>query len=240
MSSLILGAVMISGMRSAWMAIGMVVFAYYILMLRKDNKEMRGASIAIPVLSLLVIMMSYFLSPTVQDRVQRTLVMTEDIEAYAWYLKGREADINWLDYDHAQLAYDMYQAAVERDPDFVEALGKICHLGAWIYNTGHADQATLDGAGAAGEKALSLEADNFEALVDHSRQHQVGRDLVFDTGPDLVAVDEGQAEGAASWPGAEQEAAVRSAGEAGALGVGVIGEVLPEIVSVDGGEVAGH
>jgi O-antigen ligase len=67
------------------MAIGMVVFAYYVLMLRKDNKELRGASIAIPVLSLLVIMMSYFLSPTVQDRVQRTLVMTEDIESAVDY-----------------------------------------------------------------------------------------------------------------------------------------------------------
>lgn len=83
--ALILGAVMISGMRSAWMAIGMVVFAYYVLMLRKDNRELRGASIAIPLLSLLVIMMSYFLSPTVQDRVQRTLVMTEDIESAVDY-----------------------------------------------------------------------------------------------------------------------------------------------------------
>lgn len=96
--ALILGAVMISGMRSAWMAIGMVVFAYYILMLRKDNKELRGASIAIPVLSLLVIMMSYFLSPTVQDRVQRTLVMTEDIEsaidyASSWRLPIFKASI---------------------------------------------------------------------------------------------------------------------------------------------------
>lgn len=79
--ALILGAVMISGMRAAWMAIGMVVMAYYVLMLRKDNRELRGATIVIPVLSLLVILASYAVSPTVQDRVERTLAMTQGVES---------------------------------------------------------------------------------------------------------------------------------------------------------------
>ena len=78
---LILGAVMISGMRAGWLAIGMVVFAYFVLMLREDNRALRGATIAIPVLSALVILVSYWASPTVQDRVSRTLAMTQDMES---------------------------------------------------------------------------------------------------------------------------------------------------------------
>lgn len=79
--ALILGAVMISGMRAGWLAIAMVVFAYFILMLRADNRQLRRATLAIPVLSLLVIGFSYWVSPTVQDRVSRTLVMTQDIDS---------------------------------------------------------------------------------------------------------------------------------------------------------------
>ena len=78
---LILGAVMISGMRAGWLAIAMVVFAYFVLMLREDNRELRGATIAIPVLSIAVIVLSYFASPTVQDRVERTLAMTQGVES---------------------------------------------------------------------------------------------------------------------------------------------------------------
>lgn len=78
---LILGAVLISGMRAGWLAIAMVVCAYFLLMLRDENRELRKATVAIPVLSLLVILFSYAISPTVQDRVERTLVMTQDVES---------------------------------------------------------------------------------------------------------------------------------------------------------------
>jgi len=79
--ALILGAVMISGMRAGWLAIAMVVFAYFVLMLREDNKALRRSTIAIPILSALVILASYLVSPTVQDRVERTLVMTQGVES---------------------------------------------------------------------------------------------------------------------------------------------------------------
>lgn len=78
---LILGAVMISGMRAGWLAIAMVVFAYFFLMLREDNRELRRVTVAMPVLSVLVILMSYMISPTVQDRVERTLTMTQGVES---------------------------------------------------------------------------------------------------------------------------------------------------------------
>ena len=83
--ALILGAVMISGMRAGWLAIGMVVFAYFVLMLRSDNRDLRGATIAIPALTLVVIVASYLLSPTVQDRVERTLAMARGVESAVDY-----------------------------------------------------------------------------------------------------------------------------------------------------------
>lgn len=79
--ALVLGAVMISGMRAGWLAIGMVVFAYFVLMLRRDNRDLRGATIAIPALTLVVIVASYLVSPTVQDRVERTLAMARGVES---------------------------------------------------------------------------------------------------------------------------------------------------------------
>jgi O-antigen ligase len=83
--ALILGAVMISGMRAGWMAIAMVVIAYFVLMLREDNRELRRATVAIPAISLLVIVLTYLVSPTVQDRVSRTLVMAQGIESAVDY-----------------------------------------------------------------------------------------------------------------------------------------------------------
>lgn len=79
--ALILGAVMISGMRAGWLAMGMVIFAYFVLMLRDDNKALRRTTLAIPFLSVAVILLSYLVSPTVQDRVERTLAMTQGVES---------------------------------------------------------------------------------------------------------------------------------------------------------------
>jgi O-antigen ligase len=78
---LVLGAVMISGMRAGWLALAMVVFAYFVLMLRDENRDLRRVTLTIPLLSALVIAASYWISPTVQDRVERTLVMSQDIES---------------------------------------------------------------------------------------------------------------------------------------------------------------
>jgi O-antigen ligase len=75
--ALVLGAVMISGMRAGWLALGIVVFVYFILMFRKDNRDLRKATLITPVLALAVIMISYLVSPTVQERVSRTLTIAQ-------------------------------------------------------------------------------------------------------------------------------------------------------------------
>ena len=83
--ALVLGAVMISGMRAGWLAMGMVVFAYFILMFRKENKELRRATIALPVLALAVMSISYLVSPMVQERVSRTLTIAQGVESSVDY-----------------------------------------------------------------------------------------------------------------------------------------------------------
>jgi O-antigen ligase len=83
--ALVLGAVMISGMRAGWMALGLVVFVYFLLMFRKDNRDLRRATVITPVLALAVIVMSYMVSPTVQERVSRTLTIAQGSESSVDY-----------------------------------------------------------------------------------------------------------------------------------------------------------
>ena len=99
--ALVLGAVMISGMRAGWLAMGMVVAAYFLLMFRKENQELRRATIALPVLALAVMAVSYLVSPTVQERVSRTLTIAQGAEssvdyALSWRLPIFNASIRML------------------------------------------------------------------------------------------------------------------------------------------------
>lgn len=82
---LVLGAVMIAGMRAGWLAMGMVLLAYFLLMFRKDNKELRRSAVTIPLLTIAVIAGSYAVSPTVQDRVSRTLTIAQDVPSAVDY-----------------------------------------------------------------------------------------------------------------------------------------------------------
>ncbi len=99
--ALVLGAVMIAGMRAGWLAMGMVVAAYFMLMFRKENQELRRATITLPVLALAVMTISYLVSPTVQERVSRTLTIAQGAEssvdyALSWRLPIFKASINML------------------------------------------------------------------------------------------------------------------------------------------------
>lgn len=79
--ALIMGAVMIAGMRSGWLAMGMVIAVYAIMMLQRDNRELRKASLAIPALAIIVIALSYAASPLFQQRVATTLAISGGTEA---------------------------------------------------------------------------------------------------------------------------------------------------------------
>ena len=53
--ALVMVAVMIAGMRSGWLAMGMVIAVYAVLMLRRENRELRRLSLTIPVIAVIVI-----------------------------------------------------------------------------------------------------------------------------------------------------------------------------------------
>ncbi|MEJ2533966.1 MAG: O-antigen ligase family protein [Gammaproteobacteria bacterium] len=78
--ALVMGAVMIAGMRSGWLAMAMVIGVYGILMLRRENRELRRITLAIPAIAIIVIALSYAVSPLFQQRVAATLAITAGTE----------------------------------------------------------------------------------------------------------------------------------------------------------------
>jgi O-antigen ligase len=78
--ALVMGAVMIAGMRSGWLAMAMVIAVYGILMLRRENRELRRVTLTIPAIAIIVIAVSYAISPLFQERVATTLAITSGTE----------------------------------------------------------------------------------------------------------------------------------------------------------------
>ncbi len=74
--ALILGAVMIAGMRAGWLIMALVLATYMVLMLKRENRELRRTIFTIPVLAVIVIAISYFTSPLFQQRLDVTHAFT--------------------------------------------------------------------------------------------------------------------------------------------------------------------
>jgi len=70
--ALILGAVMIAGMRAGWLTMALVLGTYMALMLNRENRELRRTILTIPVLAVIVLAVSYFASPLFQERLDIT------------------------------------------------------------------------------------------------------------------------------------------------------------------------
>ena len=70
--TLILGAVMISGMRSGWLTMAVVLCTYMVLMFNRENRELRRTLLTVPLLVVLVAAVSYLASPLFQQRVELT------------------------------------------------------------------------------------------------------------------------------------------------------------------------
>jgi len=81
--ALILGAVMIAGMRAGWLTMALVLATYMALMLKRENRELRRTMFTIPVLAVLVIAISYFASPLFQERLDVTRAFTAGAEITA-------------------------------------------------------------------------------------------------------------------------------------------------------------
>jgi len=82
---LILGAVMIAGMRAGWLTMAIVLVTYMALMLKRENRELRRTMITIPALAVMVLAVAYFSSPLFQQRVDmsRSLVAGSELSVDA-------------------------------------------------------------------------------------------------------------------------------------------------------------
>ncbi len=80
--ALVLGAVMIAGMRSGWLVMAVVLMTYAVLLfLNRENRDLRLASMTVPLLASVVILGGYYASPLLQDRIQQTLAVLDGEEA---------------------------------------------------------------------------------------------------------------------------------------------------------------
>jgi O-antigen ligase len=79
--SITLGAVLISGMRSGWLLMGIVLLVYVWLMFWRDNQGLRKVSLSIPVVAVTVIIASYLVSPLFQARLDQSLVLQQGTDA---------------------------------------------------------------------------------------------------------------------------------------------------------------
>jgi len=78
--ALMLGAVMIAGMRAGWLTMAVVLAVYMLLMVKRENRELRRTALTIPALALIVLAGSYFASPLFQERLDVTRAFTSGQE----------------------------------------------------------------------------------------------------------------------------------------------------------------
>lgn len=91
--TLILGAVMISGMRSGWLSMGIVLATYFVLLLRRENRELRHGMLTVPVLAVLILVLSYFASPLFQQRLELTRAVYGKTDAAINYASSERLPI---------------------------------------------------------------------------------------------------------------------------------------------------
>jgi O-antigen ligase len=78
--ALLLGAVMIAGMRAGWLTMALVLGTYMLLLLKRENRELRRTVLTIPALAVIVLAISYFASPLFQERLNVTAAFTSSQE----------------------------------------------------------------------------------------------------------------------------------------------------------------
>lgn len=91
--TLILGAVMISGMRSGWLSMAIVLGTYMLLMLQRENRELRRTMATVPVLAALIIAISYLASPLFQQRLELSRALYQGTEASFDYASSERLPI---------------------------------------------------------------------------------------------------------------------------------------------------
>jgi TolB-like protein/Flp pilus assembly protein TadD len=87
---------------------------------------------------------------------------TENVEAYEYYLRGRQF-FHQFRRTGIQFARRMFERAIEKDPNFAKAYAGIADCCAFLYMYWDGSKANLDGADSASAKALELDPELAEA-----------------------------------------------------------------------------
>jgi adenylate cyclase len=96
-----------------------------------------------------------------QERKSIARAPTDNIEAYTYYLKGRDF-LNRRSKRYLQLARQMFAKAVELDPRYARAYAGMADCDSYLYMTYH-ESVAMEGVFATTEKALSLDPNLAEA-----------------------------------------------------------------------------
>ena len=96
-----------------------------------------------------------------QERVSIEQAPTDNIEAYTYYLKGRDF-LNRRSKRYLQLGRQMFAKAVELDPNYARAYAGMADCDSYLYMTYH-EKVAMDEVLATTEKALSLDPQLAEA-----------------------------------------------------------------------------
>jgi serine/threonine-protein kinase len=93
-------------------------------------------------------------------------VSTNDLDAYDFYLRGLELFSGGEDRRHVEGALQMYQAAVDRDPRFAQALAGLARMQGWMYWQYDHSQERFVKAKEAAERAVELRPDLAETHTE--------------------------------------------------------------------------
>jgi len=100
------------------------------------------------------------LSPEEKRAIEKA--PTENVEAYDYYLRGRQFFHQW-NRTGIQYARRMFERAIEIDPNYALAYAGIADCCAFLYMYWDGSRANLDGADAASQKALELDPELADA-----------------------------------------------------------------------------
>ena len=75
--AVVIGAVLISGMRAGWLAIFMAMLVYMVIVTRDQSRKLRKVAILAPAAALVMVVAAYFSSPLFQERVSESLSITD-------------------------------------------------------------------------------------------------------------------------------------------------------------------
>jgi eukaryotic-like serine/threonine-protein kinase len=111
------------------------------------------------------------------ERQALTMRPTENMEAYAYYLRGNDYLAgSWGDEKRLRFALEMYERAVELDPRFAAAFARLSRVHSSIYrSTAEGTDEHLQKAKAAADTALRLQPDLAEAHLALGYYHSWGR-----------------------------------------------------------------